>query len=132
MGIINWLMHRGIQGRAQELAEWAMESYKSVRSANADASERDVFKKMLNQRVKFPGGEQDLEKVLDRWGSSLHGLCYYLGLHSQEMKGMMVSRCIQFTEYVDLSLKERGAKPLPPELKKEYFRILHFPEESIV
>jgi hypothetical protein len=77
-----------------------------------------------------PGGDADREKVLDRYGSSLHGLCYFIGLNSSPMKGMMVSRCIQFTEYIDLALKEHGAKSLPVEMKKDYFEKLRLPVDA--
>jgi hypothetical protein len=131
MGIINWLMHRSMRARAENLAEWATHSFESVQRENPTIGQRDVFRIMLDRRVNFPGGEADREKVLDRYGSSLHGLCYYLGLNSPEMSKMMVSRCIQFTEYVDIALKDYGAAPLPPEEKKRYFQYLKLPEEAV-
>lgn len=130
MGIINSLMHRNMRREAEALAKWATDSYQSVHAQNPDLVERDVFRKMLDQRVRFPGGETDREKVLDRYGSSLHGLCYYLGLNSQRMKGMMVSRCLQFTEYVDMELRKNGVEQISIETKRGYYKTLGLPEES--
>lgn len=136
-------MHRSMRARAQNLAEWATHSFESVQRENPTIGQRDVFRIMLDRRVNFPGGEADetesirkflrdhREKVLDRYGSSLHGLCYYLGLNSPEMSEMMVSRCIQFTEYVDIALKDYRAAPLSPEEKKRYFQYLKLPEEAV-
>jgi hypothetical protein len=130
MGIINWLVHRNMRGQAEALAKWATDSYQSIRSQDPDLADRDVFREMLDQRGRFPGGDADREKVLDRYGSSLHGLCYYLGLNSQQMKGMMVSRCVQFTEYVDIELRKNGAGEIPIETKRRYFKTLGLPEEA--
>ena len=47
------------------------------------------------------------------------------------MSEMMVSRCIQFTEHVDIALKDHGAAPLPPQEKKRYFQHLKLPEEAV-
>jgi len=128
MGIVNWLMHRSMKGHAEALAKWASESYQAVRTQNPELAERNVFRKMLDQRGRFPGGEKDREIVLDRYGSSLNGLCYYLGLNSQHMKGMMVSRCVQFTEYVDIELQKCGVERLSAETKQRYFKTLGLPE----
>ena len=131
MGIINWLMHRNMRGQAEALAKWATESYQSVRTQNSDLSDRDVFGKMLDQRGRFSGGEKDREMVLDRYGSSLHGLCYYIGLNSQDMKRMMVSRCVQFTDYVDIELEKYGFKKPSDEIKRRYFKTLGLPANTV-
>jgi hypothetical protein len=47
------------------------------------------------------------------------------------MSGAMVSRCIQFAEYVDIALKERAVKPLPSEEKRRYFQYLKLPGEAV-
>lgn len=131
MGIINWLMHRNMRRQAEALAKWATESYQSVRTQNSDLSDRDVFGKMLDQRARFPGSEKDRETVLDRYGSSLHGLCYYIGLNSQDMKRMMVSRCVQFTDYVDIELEKYGFKKPSDEIKRRYFKTLGLPANTV-
>ncbi len=124
MGIINWLMHRSMKNQTKTLVKWATESYRSVRNQHPSLSDREVFEKMLDQRGRFPGGDRDRDIVLGRYGSSLNGLCYFLGLNSQHMKGTMVSRCMQFTEYVDLELEKHGFKKPSDETKQRYFMTL--------
>lgn len=131
MGIINWLMHRRMKRHAEALVKWATESYEGVRAQHPELPERDVFRKMLDQRVRFPGGDKDRETVLEKYGSSLNGLCYYLGLNSQSMGGMMVSRCVQFTEYVDIELQKRGLNTPSDETKRRYFKTLGLPESAV-
>lgn len=110
---------------------WAIESYKAMCRDTPNLAEQDVFRKILDQRVLFPGGDKDREVVLDRYGSSLNGLCYYLGLNSSLMKDMMVSRCIQYTEYIDIELEKYGVhKPLD-ETKRRYFKTLGLPEDAV-
>ncbi|OGX33583.1 MAG: hypothetical protein A3I43_01300 [Omnitrophica WOR_2 bacterium RIFCSPLOWO2_02_FULL_50_19] len=130
MGIINWLIHRNMLNAANELAKWAFELFQSLRAAQPNIDDRETFRQMLDQRGRFPGGAADREKVLDRYGSSLHGLCYFIGLNSPLMKGMMISRCIQYTQYVDRALEKYGANPLPVSLKREYFEKLRLPVDA--
>jgi len=52
-------------------------------------------------------------------------------LNSQSMKGTMVSRCIQFTEYIDFELKNRGFEKPANDIKKRYFRTLGLPENAV-
>ena len=49
----------------------------------------------------------------------------------QDMKDLMISRCIQFGEYIDIALANRGAAPLSDELKRKYFRTLGLPEDAV-
>ena len=71
------------------------------------------------------------EDTLDKYASSLNRLCYYLGLNSPLMKDMMVSRCIQYTEYIDMELEKYGIhKPLD-EVKRQYFKTLGLPEGAV-
>ncbi len=87
---------------------------------------------MLDQKGKFPGREKARDIVLDRYGSSLNGLCYFLGLKSPLMKDMMISRCVQFTEYVDMELEKRGIGKLSDETKRKYFKTLKLPEDAVI
>lgn len=130
MGIINWLVHRSMKKWAEDIVVWATDSFQSLRNQYPDISDRDVFAMMLDQRGKFPGGDKDRDVVLDRYGSSLNGLCYFIGLNSRNMKGMMVSRCIQFTEYVDIALKKRGFSKPSDDTKRRYFKTLGLPEKA--
>lgn len=120
-----------MRGQAKSLTKWATESYLSVHTQNSDFSDRDIFRKMLDQRGKFPGGEKDCEAILDRYGSSIHGLCYYIGLNSRHMKGMMVLRCVQFTDYVDIELEKHGFKKPSDEIKRCYFKTLGLPANTV-
>lgn len=65
MGIINWLMHRNMRGHAQSIAKWAVESFEALRAQNPDIAQRDIFAKMLDKHMKFPGGDKEREVFLD-------------------------------------------------------------------
>ncbi len=131
MGIVNWLMHRNMKNAADALVTWATDAYRSVRTAQPHLPEREVFGHMLDQNGRFPDGDKARDTVLDRYGSSIHGLCYFLGLNTQPMKGMMVSRCVQFTEYVDLELQKRGFGMPADDVKRRYFKTLGLPENAV-
>lgn len=131
MELANQQMHYLMNNEAKSRATWAFELYQSFRAQYPELSDREVFGKMLDQRVKFPGGDKDREIVLDRYGSSLNGLCYYLGLNSTLMKDTMIFRCIQFTEYVDIELEKCGIKKPSDEIKRQYFKTLDLPEEAV-
>jgi hypothetical protein len=47
------------------------------------------------------------------------------------MKGMMVSRCVQLTEYVDIELLKRGFQKPSDEIKQRYFKTLGLPETAV-
>ena len=131
MGIINWLMHRNMKNVARSIVNWAVDSYSSINKQCPGIIDREIFGRMLDQRGEFPGGDRDREIILDRYGSSINGICYYLGLNSQSMRGTMVSRCIQFTEYIDLELKNRGFEKPANDIKKGYFKTLGLPENAV-
>lgn len=131
MGILNSLMHRTMRKHAEDLAQWAGETYQLLRKEHPNVPERDIFAKMLDQRGRFPGGDKDRDIVVDRYGSSLNGLCYFLGLNSQQMKEMMVSRCVQYTEYVDIALQKKGFEKPTDETKRLYFKTLGLPEDAV-
>lgn len=129
MGMVNWLMHRNMKNQAEELAKWATDTYRAVRAQNPSLSEREVFGKMLDKRGNFSGGDEIRNKFLDRYGTSLHGFCYFLGINTLQIK--MVSRCIQFTQYVDLELEKCGFGKPPDDVRRGYFRTLGLPENAV-
>jgi len=131
MGFINSLMHRNMKKEAGRRATWAADYYKKIRDQFPDVTEREVFGKMLDSRFKFPDGAKAREVVLDRYGSSLNGLCYYIGLNSPTMKGTMVLRCLQFVEYVDIELQKRGFDKPSDDVKRGYFKTLDLPETAV-
>lgn len=124
MGIINWLMHRHIKNAAKDIVEWVMERYETSKIDHPEFSEREIFKKILEERGKFPGGEDACNIVLDRYGSSINGICYFMGLNSQKMRGFMVMRSIQFTECVDIELAKYGIQAPTDDIKAIYFKTL--------
>ena len=69
---INCLMHERMRERAEELAQWAVEAFQTIRGNSPESSEREVFGKMLDGRVRIHGGDAARQKVLDRHASSLH------------------------------------------------------------
>jgi hypothetical protein len=47
------------------------------------------------------------------------------------MKGMMVSRCVQFTQYVDIELEKRGVTKPSDDIRRGYFQTLGLPDNAI-
>ena len=92
---------------------------------------KDIFKIAIDNKVKYKNGEKARDLIIDRYGSSLNGLCYFLGLNSASMKGSMIFRCVQFTEYVDLELESRGFKKPSSDIKRGYFKLLDLPENAV-
>jgi len=130
-GNINQVMHENMKREAKNLTSWAVKSYKKIHNQHPKSRDGEIFRKMLDSRVKFPGGKKDREIILDRYGTSLYGLCYYLGLNSELMKGMMINRCLQFTEYIDIELDKHGIEKLPDSQKIQYFKTLGLPEDAV-
>lgn len=130
-GVINWLMHYLMQNQAMSRAVWSIKSFQSFHNQYPELSDREIYGKILDQKGNFVGGARDREIVLDRYASSLNGLCYYLGLNSPLMKDMMVSRCIQYTEYVDIELEKYGIHKPSNETKRRYFKTLGLPESAV-
>jgi len=131
MALANWMMRRGLKKAAAEIADWAVASYVTLHSQHPELQERELFGKMLDQRLNFPGGSDAREQALDVFGSSINGICYYCGLNTAYMKQMMVIRRVQFTEYVDIELENRGfTKPLK-QTKEQYFKVLGLPEDGV-
>lgn len=131
MGITNWLMHRGMRRIAKKWVLWATESYQSLHAQYPNISDREIFKIALSQKIKFQNGEKDCDLILDRYGSSIYGLCYFLGLGCKSMKNSMIFRCVQFTEYVDYELEKRGFQKPSNDIKRGYFKLLDLPEDAV-
>jgi hypothetical protein len=132
MGFINWTMHRNMRRLAAELSKWAVESHEATRRQHPDWSDREIQRSMLDGKgITFDVGDSSRETFLDRYGSSLNGLCYFLGLTGGPMKDATVLRCVQFTEYVDIELQKHGATKISDDIKRGYFKLLGLPEATV-
>lgn len=120
-----------MKSEAKAVVDWTMQSFQLLKAQHADSVERDIFQKLLDLRGKFPRGDIDRDIVVDRYGTSINGICYYIGLNSGLMKKQMVSRGVQFTEYIDLELNRRGFEKPSNEIKKGYFKTLGLPESAV-
>lgn len=119
-----------MRSRARDLAKWATSSYRLMQKENPAMTDREIFSKLLDQRVQFPAGQAAKDAVLDRYGSSIYGICYFLGLNTGGMESSMVLRCLQFLQYLTAAMQSAGAGPLSPDLKRDYFRKLDLPEDA--
>ncbi len=129
MGIVNWLVHRNMKRDAESLAKWAAAAYYQEVASKSCISDRERFGKMLVKRsINFKAGN---EKFLDTYGDSLYGFCYCIGLNGSLMSGMMISRCVQYTQYIDEELDKYGFKMPSNEIRRGYFRALGLPENSV-
>lgn len=125
-------MHRGMRSRARDLAQWGVPTFRTIKNKNPNLPDRSIYSQMLDQRVQFPGGEEAKGAVLDRYGSSLHGICYFLALNTGGMEGnTMVLRCLQFLQYLDRELKKAGAIEPAVDIRRDYFKKLALPESAV-
>ena len=124
-------MHRNMKSEANQLVLWATDTYKDLHAQYPAVSDQDIFKMVLDKRGRFADGEKGRDIIIDRYGSSIYGICYFLGLNSQLMKGTMVSRCIQFTEYIDIGLENNGFAKPSNDIKRGYFKFLKLPESAV-
>lgn len=129
MGLVNCMMHRNMQKVSEELATWAVETHRLVQSRNPGVSEAEVLGGMVDTRGQFGAGATAREKFLDTFGSSRHGLCYFLGLNKLQIR--MVSRSLQFIEYMDIALAKRGIVRPPDDLRRGYLKALGLPEDAV-
>ncbi len=137
MGILNWMMHKNMRKVAEQCVKTAATTYSSLRVLNPNMSEQDLRAGVLDKLGNFPV-ESRRQYVLATYGTSLHGICYAMGLATFG-GGLIVSRCVQFTQYVDIEFERYNdmefgrAGFLPPatEMKRGYFKALKLPEYAV-
>jgi hypothetical protein len=137
MGVLNWMMHRTMKSRAEEVVKSATTTYSALRAQNLHLAESELRARVLDALVVVESGKR--QHVLDTYGTSLHGIGYFMGIYTPPIRGMIVSRCIQFTQYVDLFFEScvdtefgrAGFTPPSREMKRGYFKALGFPEDAV-
>ena len=114
MGIINFLAHRMLKKEATRTTKLVLEEYNALKTKTPSAKEEDVLRQTFYD-IWGISSEEDLKKFKEKTVQkinicceSLHGVCYLVALDGPSGRGLMVSRCLQLTYYIDMELKKRG------------------------
>ncbi|MDP3934915.1 MAG: hypothetical protein Q8Q46_01700 [Candidatus Giovannonibacteria bacterium] len=114
MGIINFLAHRMLKKEAARTTKLVLEEYNALKTKSPSAKERDVLRQTFYD-IWGISSEEDLKKFKEKTVQkinicceSLHGVCYLVALDGPAGRGLMVSRCLQLTCYIDMELEKRG------------------------
>lgn len=123
--MINWIMEMTMRREALKIASWAEKTYRSVKKANPDDGDQEIFQKMFFS--KYPPGSipDNIKELIRRRCISIEGLCYTLGISLGPYQTAVVFRCSQFTKYMDQALYNRGFNPQPRETKISLFKDLN-------
>jgi len=130
MGLSNFLIQRAMKKDARLLAEWAAELYQTLKVHNPNDTDEEIFGEMLGERMHFRD-EDDEKRTKARFCSTIEGVCYYLGMEFGVLRGAPIFRCVQFTQYVDEELYNRGFNKQSIETKRRLFKELGLPEDSM-
>ena len=121
MGIINWFMQRSMMKEARRLAREVSILYSESKSANPDASEIEVIKRMAFDDERLALISESSRRRIEICCETVQGFCYMMALDVGKLKGLMNFRSLQFTHYMDKALEANG---FPPQSKEQKERIL--------
>ncbi len=130
MGIINFLAHRMLKKEAARTTKLVLEEYNALKTKTPSAKEGDVLRQTFYD-IWGISSEEDLRKFKEKTVrkiqiccKSLHGVCYLVALDGPSGHGLMASRCLQFTYYIDRELERNGVANLSYAEKLEVLLVL--------
>lgn len=113
MGITNFFMHRMLKKQAAKITRLVLEDYNTLKTKTPSAKEGEIFRQTFYDIWGI--SEEDLKKFKEKTVQkikicceSLHGVCYLVALDGPSGHGLMASRCLQFTYYIDRELEKVG------------------------
>ena len=114
MRIINFFMHRMLKQEAADIVTLTLKEYNTFKVTTLLTKEEDILRQVF-YNIWGILSEEDLkifkEKTVQKIKiccESLHGICYLVGLDSPFGYDLQISRCLQFTYYIDMELERRG------------------------
>jgi len=130
MGIINFLAHRMLKKEATRITRLVLEEYHAQKTKSPSVKEEDVLRQTFYD-IWGISSEEDLKKFKDKTVrkiqiccKSLHGVCYLVALDGPSGQGLMITRCLQFTYYIDTELEKSGFAKLSYAEKLEVLGVL--------
>ena len=124
MGIINWFIQKTLINEARRIAKWAREKYNSVKIENPDLNDTELHIRMLYDIDKFNNFKDDHKEYIKNCCQTIEGSCYKLAMDSENFKGFMVLRLVQFTKYMDHYLYSLGFKKQTKDQKESILKTL--------
>jgi hypothetical protein len=124
MGIINWFIQKSLINEAKRIAKWARERYNSIKIENPNLNDAELHIRMLYDIDKFNNFKDDHKDYIINCCQTIEGTCYKLAMDSENFKGFMVLRLVQFTKYMDHYLYSLGFKKQTKEQKESILKTL--------
>ena len=124
MGIINWFIQKSLINEARRIAKWARERYNSVKIEHPNLNDTELHIRMLYDIDKFNNFKDDHKEYIKNCCQTIEGLCYKLAMDSENFKGFMVLRLVQFTKYMDHYLYSLGFKKQTKDQKESILKTL--------
>jgi hypothetical protein len=124
MGIINWFIQKSLINEARRIAKWARERYNSVKIENPNLNDTELYIRMLYDIDRFNNFKDDHKEYIKNCCQTIEGLCYKLAMDSENFKGFMVLRLVQFTKYMDHYLYSLGFKKQTKDQKESILKTL--------
>ncbi|MFH1661963.1 MAG: hypothetical protein ABIA02_02620 [Candidatus Falkowbacteria bacterium] len=125
MVVVNFLAHRMLKKIAKGVTQLVLEEYDVCKSKNPLAEDGDVLRRTFYS-IWGISSEENLKKFkektihkIDVCCGSVHGVCYLVALDGPSGQGLMISRCLQLTYYIDKELEKRGFAKLDFNKKLE-------------
>lgn len=122
MALLNWLMRKSLQGKANTIADYVANTYPRLKLENHGCSDALLHSKLMWEDLSFL--PEDAQQHVLACCESLEGTCYFMALQSQPLKGMMLSRCLQFTKYMDDALYAKGFKSQSKDTKVRILKLM--------
>ena len=124
MGIINWFIQKSLINEARRIAKWAREKYNSVKIENPNLNDTELHIRMLYDIDKFNNLKDDHKDYIKNCCQTIEGSCYMIAMDSENFKGFMVLRLVQFTKYMDHYLYSLGFKKQTKDQKEIILKTL--------
>ena len=125
MGLNNFIVQKAMKHEAKRIATLVAESYPVIKAQNPNFSDLDVSIAMLcGGKHEFSKLSEASRKKVTECCQSIQGACYFAGIELGKIKGFMVFRCLQFTQYMDRELEMKGFKSQSLESKKQALKAL--------
>jgi len=129
MGIINWFIQKSLINEARRIAKWARENYNSIKKENPNLNDTDLYFRMFMDYHGFTiddfnNFKDDHKEYIKNCCQTIEGLCYKLAMDSENFKGFMVLRLVQFTKYMDHYLYSIGFKKQTKNQKESILKTL--------
>lgn len=129
MGIMNLIVQKTMSNEARRIAIWARENYNSIKTENPNLNDTDLHFRMFMDYHgftidNFNNFKDDHKEYIKNCCQTIEGLCYKLAMDSENFKGFMVLRLVQFTKHIDHYLYSIGFKKQTKSQKESILKTL--------